>query len=108
MLKGSLPPPSRTTLDQPRFPPKELPVLDIANITATGFRIQARKKENITFQTSLYELDRLIEDKAAQDDDATLEEIRNKLPTGFQPYEDVFSKAASNVLPPHRSYDHKI
>jgi predicted aspartyl protease len=109
MLENSLPsPPPRTTLEEPCSPLEELPVLDIANITAAGFRLQARKKENITFQTSLYELDRLIKDKAAQDDEATLEEIRSRLPTGFQLYEDVFSKAASNVLPPHRSYDHKI
>ena len=30
------------------------------------------------------------------------------LPKEYGSYTDVFSKEASNVLPPHRSYDHKV
>jgi hypothetical protein len=30
------------------------------------------------------------------------------LPEIYKNYQDVFSKTASDVLPPHRSYDHKI
>jgi hypothetical protein len=42
---------------------KNLLELNITHITATGFYRQAYKKENVSFCTSLYELDRLIEDK---------------------------------------------
>ena len=55
---------ARTTLTKLDPPLKDLPNLDIAHITATSFYRQARKRENISFYTSLYELDRLIEDKS--------------------------------------------
>jgi hypothetical protein len=43
---------------------KNLPNLNIAYITATSFYRQACKRENVSFYTSLYKLDRLIEDKS--------------------------------------------
>jgi hypothetical protein len=52
------------TLTEPSPPLKDLLNLDIAHITATSFYRQARKRENVSFCTSLYELDRLIEDKS--------------------------------------------
>ena len=87
-------------------PLKDLPNLDIAHITATSFYRQARKRENVSFCTSLYELDRLIEDKSTQDDKATLKEIQAKLPLCYYSYKDVFLKAASNILPLHRLYNY--
>jgi len=42
---------------KPAPPPKNLPELNIAHITATSFYCQACKKENVSFYTSLYELD---------------------------------------------------
>jgi hypothetical protein len=63
MLENLLPE-ARTTPTKPDPPPEDLPDLDIAHITATGFYRQARKKENVSFCISLYELDRLIEDKS--------------------------------------------
>jgi hypothetical protein len=36
------------------------------------------------------------------------EEIERWLPPAYKDYLDVFSKVASNQLPLHRSYDHKI
>jgi hypothetical protein len=42
------------------------------------------------------------------DDDIMLEEIKSRVPVHSQAYADVFSKAASDRLPPHRSYDHRI
>ena len=34
--------------------------------------------------------------------------VKQKLPYRHHKFKDVFSKAASNILPPHRPYDHKI
>ncbi len=95
---------SSTSIDTSRL----LGTLNIAHISASAFRMQAYRQENTSFSTSLYELDRLIEDKEATDDDATTEEIKLRVPLPSQAYLDTFSKAASNRLPPHRSYDHRI
>ena len=50
-------------LTKPAPLPKNLLDLNIAYITATSFYYQAYKKKNISFYTSLYKLDQLIEDK---------------------------------------------
>jgi transposase InsO family protein len=97
-----------TVTPKVRNTPGEPPVIDIAHITAEGFRLQLKRCQNTPFATSLYELDRILESRELSDDETTIEEIRAKLPAYYQLYEDVFSKAASNVLPPHRSYDHQI
>jgi hypothetical protein len=34
--------------------------------------------------------------------------VEQKLPYRHQKFKDVFSKAASDILPPHRPYNHKI
>ena len=68
------------------------------------------------FVTSLYEIDRIIEEKEAEaiHADAARAELANeelidqKLPRQFHDLRDVFSKAASDTLPPHRKYDLKI
>ena len=52
------------TLIKPDLPLKNLLNLNIAHITAISFYRQACKRENVSFYTSLYELDRLIEDKS--------------------------------------------
>ena len=52
------------TLTELSPPLKDLLNLDIAHIIATSFYCQACKKENVSFCTSLYKLDRLIEDKS--------------------------------------------
>jgi hypothetical protein len=49
---------------KPDPPLKNLPDLNIIYITAASFYRQARKRENVPFYTSLYKLDRLIEDKS--------------------------------------------
>ena len=67
-----------------------------------------RRNENTVFSTSLYELDRAIEEQEKQDDEETLSEIKAKLPAYLRSRESVFTKAASDQLPPHRSYDHHI
>jgi transposase InsO family protein len=80
--------------------------LDIAAIGAVGFHFNLRKKTNELFSTSLYEVDRLIEDR--RNPPPPTEEELAQVPEAYHDYMDVFSKAASDLLPPHRSYDHKI
>jgi transposase InsO family protein len=101
--------PAYTTSSQRQNTLESPAVLDIACISATAFYMQSRRQDNVPFATSLYELDRLIEERTDKgDDDITLEEIKSKVPVQSQAYADVFSKAASDRLPPHRSYDHCI
>ena len=69
--------------------------------------------DTVAFTTSLYEIDRIIEEKeselSGQESELTDEElVEQKLPRRHQKFKDVFSKAASDILPPHRPYDHKI
>jgi len=83
--------------------------IDIKEIGAMGFYFNMLKKENEVFITSLCEIDRIIEEKEAlEEDEETIEEIKKKLPAAFSDYIDVCSKAASDTLSPHRAYDHKI
>ena len=90
----------------------------IAHISAQAFRLNLHQKENLVFGLSLHELDRLIElteleeampDIAELSPEETDEEcIERMLPKVYQHFQDVCSKAASDTLPPHRPYDHKI
>jgi len=71
---------------------------------------------------SLYELDRELKDrkqgqesKAEEPDlmdqqphESELQWLQRILPKELKEFADVFSKMASNKLPPHRPYDHKI
>ena len=66
------------------------------------------KKENEIFVTSLYEIDCLIEEALQDEDEETKEEIERRLLLVYKNYLDVFFKVASDQLPPHRLYDHKI
>ena len=75
--------------------------------------INLKQAANEAFYTSLYELDRLIADRQCETpgDDITLLEISDdpaNVPDCYSDFSDVFSKAESNKLPPHRPYDHKI
>jgi hypothetical protein len=67
-----------------------------------------RKKENEVFVTSLYKIDRLIEEALQDEDKETKEEIERRLPLSCKDHLDVFSKVAFDRLPPPRSYNHKI
>lgn len=96
---------------KPLRPHAEPPrVIDIREISANAFHFLMKRPQTEFFQTSLYELDHLIEEQSDQepDDAETSDLIDQKLPPQYEPYRDVFSKVASNQLPPHRSYDHKI
>src|SRR5277367_5336065 len=104
---------------QPRSPVKRLtnlPPVDIYCIGTVGF-YRTLTKPNVTpFVTSLYEIDRIIEQKeieairedSAQQELTNEELIEQKLPQQYHDFKDVFSKAASDALAPHREYDLKI
>jgi hypothetical protein len=90
--------------------------VDIYCIGAVGFHRTLSKSDAQPFVTSLYEIDRVIEEKemeairkdAAQDELSNEELINQKLPRQYSRFRDDFSKAASDVLPPHREYDLRI
>lgn len=87
---------------------KSLGTFNIAHISASAFHMQACRQENTSFSTNLYEFNRLIEDKENINNNTITEEIKLKVLLQNQAYLDIFSKAASDRLPPHRSYDHRI
>jgi transposase InsO family protein len=107
---GFHPPGGRNThADWTRQRRRDLLQIDIAEISAVGFHFNMYRKDNEVFVTSLYEIDRIISEKETlEEDKVTAEEICQKLPAAYASYVDVFSKVASNQLPPHRLYDHKI
>jgi len=92
----------------PSFTLKPTDTLDIYKISAAAFYLNTRRKDNELFSTSIYEVDREIHACKAKDTDEDWAEIVAKLPDSYRPYIMDFSKAASDILPPLRLYDHKI
>ena len=89
--------------------PREETDLNIAEISPVAFNLNLKRPTNTLFSISLHEIEQeLTRLTAAEDtiDFRTL--IYEKLPKVYWEYEDVFSKAASDQLPPHRSIDHVI
>ena len=78
--------------------------VDICAISAFTFRRECRQlpRENI-FAVTLQDITDHREKQAKSDLDP-----RQLLPAEYHDYADVFSKAASDELPPHRPYDHHI
>jgi transposase InsO family protein len=83
---------------------------DIQEISANAMHYNLKRPESECFLTSIYEIDRIIEERTEvhQEDEETFAQIQAKLPAEYERFRDVFSKVASDLLPPHRSYDHKI
>lgn len=104
------PSPKSTKPQRRRLTTREmLPIIDIAHISATGFHFNLYRPENEVFQTSLYEIDRILERREQLlEEDEEEQLIKRLLPKEYVAYLDVFSKAASDILPPHRKYDHRI
>ena len=79
--------------------------IDIALIGSAPFERHMRNKKTEVFVTSLYEIDQTIEDKQLEEQKAEeiaeQELIQQRLPQQYKEYSDVFSKAASDDLPPH-------
>jgi hypothetical protein len=82
-----------------------IPPIDIAMIGAAGFHRHTRKKDTEIFIAHLYEIDRIIEEKIT---DPEAEVITQKLPACYSDYRDVFSKSASDTLPPVQFCDRRI
>ena len=80
----------------------------IALISANAFHYTMKRQENEFFTTSLYEIDRILEDRQPPDDPENAKLVQDRLPSVYHPYRDVFSKTAADQLPKHRPYDHKI
>lgn len=85
-------------------PTNPLHSADIYAISAWDFRYECRQapRENV-FAITLQD----ISDHRAKQAKPDLDP-RQLLPTEYHAYVDVFSKAASDELPPHRPYDHHI
>jgi hypothetical protein len=109
-LAGQQPPPPTTTrlkFTAVNFSRRlDLPAVDIAGIGVAGYRRNLQDDQSIAFSTSLYEIDLLIEKQLADQEDDR--QVQERLPKEYTEFADVFSKAASDTLPPRRPYDHKI
>jgi predicted aspartyl protease len=132
----TLAPYKKKPFPKPKDKPKPV-VVDIAAISAVCTHFNLKRKENEAFTTSLYEIDRILEDRYMQSEgyirwaqqindlqeaaqrltgntvcevDVANEEIDEweKVPECFREFKAAFSKQASDTLPPHRPYDHKI
>jgi len=91
----------------------DLPPVNICYIGAVGFYWNLVQPNTITFTTSLYEINRLIEEKKSElsgqeSEPIDKELVEQKLPRQHQKFKDVFSKAVSDMLLPHQPYDYKI
>ena len=102
-VKGTIPSKNSPT----RVPKPDLPNIDIAAIGASAFHRHVRRKDTEVFMTSLHEIDRIIQEKTAPLDDDE-KEVLEKLPSQYHDWKDVFSKKASDTLPPDRHCNHKI
>jgi hypothetical protein len=91
--------------------PTNLPKVDICAIGAVGFHRNIAKPGATVFATSLYEIDRILEERTVQEiqeDRDYQAQLESKLPVQYREFMDVFSKEAADKLLLHRSYDHKI
>jgi hypothetical protein len=75
-------------------------------IGPAGFDRNLRQSKNEFFTTSLYEIDRILQERKEQaielEDEIDYDEhVKKVLPREYWPYKDVFSKANSDKLPPH-------
>ena len=85
------------------------PIVDIAIISVIAFYFNIYRKDNKVFITSLYKINQIInnrEEKLAKETNKEL--VKCLLPTIYAKYKDVFLKAASDKLPPYRTYNYKI
>lgn len=93
--------------------PAQPPSADIFAISAAGFHCNMRRRDHLVFATSLYEIDRILQDSGTVPQASGInlldeDEDLAKVPSCYNEYHDVFSKAESDKLPPNRLYDHKI
>ena len=94
--------------EPPPSPVRPRPSPRIALISANAFHYTMKRKENEFFTTSLYEIERILEERLEQDDPDNAKLVQDRLPSVYKSYSDVFSKTAADQLPEHRPYDHKV
>ncbi|USP82886.1 uncharacterized protein yc1106_10160 [Curvularia clavata] len=80
----------------------------IAIISANAFHYSMKRKENEFFTISIYEINRILEERMKLDDPENAKLVRDRLLSAYYSYRDVFSKIAAELLPEHRPYDYKI
>jgi hypothetical protein len=101
-------PVSKPVRPAPGTPPTQ-PSFQIALLSANAFHYKMKQQQNEFFTTSLYEIERVLEEKkGVQDDPDNARLVQERLPPRYYRYRDVFSKTAAEELPEHRPYDHKI
>jgi hypothetical protein len=88
--------------------------LDLCLVFADSFFMDLKRHHNHKHRYSeeffflMLMLDRTIENKLANEDEETREQILDKLLKEYQEFADVFSKTESGLLPSHRPIDHKV
>ncbi len=91
--------------------------MNIAMIEAAAYRSLAKRSDVTTFAIIVTEIDRLLKTARNKPEDIDLQElsheealkeVKAKLPSEYHDYLDVFDRAMTDQLPPHRPYDHKI
>jgi hypothetical protein len=83
--------------------------VDIALIGGAAFHRHIRNKKSTVFVTSLSEIEKVLEEKQRLEiDEAEEQEIKQTLPACYHMFVVVFSKKASNTLPPIRSSNHRV
>ena len=93
--------------------PRNIRFADIALLEAGNFLRNAKRKDVVIGATSIHEIESLIEDRRdpilPNDEEALRQLVEEKLPATYKEFADVFSKAASDELPPRRhGVDHDI
>ena len=77
--------------------------IDIAMIGADAYRAACHLKGAQVFAVSMRDIQYQAEKEARAETD-----LKSVVPQEYHDFLDVFSKKDSNILPPHRKYDHKI
>ena len=67
-----------------------------------------KRADNKAFNTSLYKIDRILEERKEIGKNQDLEPEQEDVPKIYKEYLDAFSKKASDILAPYRPYDYKI
>jgi len=91
--------------------------MNIAMIEAAAYRSLVKRLNVTTFAIIVTEIDRLLKTARNKLEDVDLQELSHeeilkevkvKLSSKYHDYLDVFDRAMTDQLPPHRFYDHKI
>ena len=88
----------------------------IAMVRVAAFQTAAHQKETQLFSITLSELDKQLSElkdsiqpnKISEMTEDEQKNLRTKVPKEFHDFLDVFDRKAAEVLPPNRTYDHKI